>query len=126
MKCGGANLPDAVFCGKCSKPFGAIAAVPIQSTLPPRGRPTSQPEPDVPVRVRGRTKNAIILDDNNFHEAEADDDDPDSDGRSLDYVPQIDKLEIEELSSDPITKVSLDGLLAQGQAEAAKNAPKQS
>lgn len=90
--CGKPNPIGSNFCCRCGKSFNTTASAP----------------PETPSRLRPRRDSA---------DAQTDGDDDDDASADMNYVPRINKIEVEELQNDPgVTRVSLDALLAEGEA----------
>jgi hypothetical protein len=131
MTCGGINLPDANFCGKCASPFPgvAVAAKPPAPQVTPQvtRQPVSQgggggahyeraPVPSLSKRdrnQRGRRQQQPEPEELEEVEAAVEVNDPE-DGVSLNYVPQLSRLEFEVEPAEQVKKIDVGGLLDAG------------
>lgn len=124
MKCGGANLPDAIFCCKCANPFQGVAAAPIRrpaqanQSQAPYERP---PAPSLSRRDRDKRR-PVNEDESEITEIEASDDD--GDGVSLQHVPEIYGLEYEVAPPEGIKKVDIGSLFAENPPASKQRNPK--
>lgn len=142
MSCGGINFPDANFCGKCAAPFaGAVAKITPQ-VAPQVVRPQTgfqgggagsnggnvpyerAPAPSLSKRDRdtARGRRGRPTTQNEEEDAEADDGDMSD---SVDFVPTLDRLEVEmgahEGAHSIVSKVDLGALFQSGQQNTQSN-----
>lgn len=146
QKCGKPNELDAVFCNKCGNPFKAIAqAAPAKPIVVARKIVVEGEEDELPVRSRPERRRASIpqapmngatdislqtarsiQDDED--ETELDDEHQEEDTKaialgqdapSLQYVPKVERLEIEALETDTVQGVKFGTLVQQAQMDLA-------
>jgi hypothetical protein len=136
MSCGGTNLPDAFFCGKCAAPFPGAPVKPA-ATPPPKVAKAAvvvndqepvdsddpnyrAPIPSLSRRDRGRR----IPQRPQQLEIEGAVEEEDDGTESVDSVPDISRLEVSIAPLDESAqKVDLGNLLTQGQTDFEKRNP---
>jgi hypothetical protein len=123
MQCGTPNEFDANFCKKCAYAFGTAVAKTTER------QPNSSPSPK-PVRrdsTRPNRASIILPQDRTQTTAKTitlpnqdiEDEDESQEGVSLNFVPELDTLEIEEIKTDEVKGVSFGQLVAEAQAKKA-------
>lgn len=152
QKCGKPNDPDSIFCNKCGNSFTVIARVERHINTPViavkskvelhipseqedeyeeevarirknrrRVAPPQAPMNDQDIRV------GSVSDVEGDEETELDDDDQRAiaigqDSPSLQYVPQVERLEIESIQSDIVQGIKFGTLVQLAEMEKAQNA----
>lgn len=121
MKCGGINEFDANFCKKCGNSFNITRPVEARTEEKPiikRGRKKKE----IHVHATPKEAEASLIETNGkgltIRLPENDEDD----GPSLDYVPEVTELQIEELETDSIKGITFGQLIEEANREKAHKA----